>query len=98
MSRTLNFLAALIWATVVTVAGSMVSVLLAQGLVKTFSGQGIIGAELVNDSTLAAVGLTAGLYVVLHRLRVRSGITSQSCLCVGNAKPVLALGRDFTRY
>lgn len=148
-SRTLNYRAALTWATVATVAGSMVSVLLAHGLVKTFSGQGVIAAGLVNDSTLAAVGLaaaatvllatllgmptstthaltgalvgtalvadpagihtgvlltkfaqplllspllaigvTAGIYVVLHRLRVRSGITSQSCVCIGNARPV----------
>ncbi|MEX0777772.1 MAG: inorganic phosphate transporter [Phycisphaeraceae bacterium] len=151
-SRTLNYRAALAWSTVATVAGSMVSVLLAQGMVNAFSGQELIAAGLVNDSSLAAVGLaaaatvllatllgmptstthaltgalvgtalvadpagintgvlltkfaqplllspllaiglTAGLYVVLHRLRVRSGITSQSCVCVGNARPVPVL-------
>lgn len=148
-SRTLNYRAALTWATVATVVGSVVSVFLAHGLVKTFSGHGVIATGLVNDSTLAsvglaaaatvllatllgmptstthaltgalvgtalvanpagintgalmtkfaqplllspllAIGLTAGFYVVLHRLRVRSGITSQSCVCVGNARPV----------
>lgn len=147
-SRTLNYRAALTWATVATVAGSVVSVFLAHGLIKVFSVQSIIGAELVNNSTLVAVGLaaaatillatllgmptstthaltgalvgtalvadpagintgvllnkfaqpmllspllaialTAGIYMVVHRLRVRSGITSQSCLCVGNARP-----------
>jgi len=151
-SRMLNYRAALAWATVTTVAGSVVAALLAHGLTKTFSIQGIIGAELVNDRTLAAVGLaaaatillatllgmptstthaligalfgaalvadpagintsvllnkfaqpmllspplaialTAGIYMVVHRLRVRSGITSQSCLCVGNARPVPVL-------
>lgn len=148
-SRTLNYRVALILATVATVAGSVVSVFLAHGLIKTFSVQSIIDAELMNDSTLAAVGLaasatillatilgmptstthaltgalvgaalvvdptgintgilltrfaqplllspllsiglTAGLYVVLHRLRARSGITSRSCFCIGNANPV----------
>ena len=151
-SRTLNYRAALAWASVATVSGSAVSVLLAQGMVNAFSGQGVIAAGLVNDSSLSAVGLaaaatvllatllgmptstthaltgalvgtalvadpagintgvlltkfaqplllspllaiglTAGLYVALHRLRVRSGITSQSCVCVGNARPAPVL-------
>lgn len=151
-SRTLNYRAALTWATVATVAGSMASIFLADSLIKFFSGQGVIGAALMNDSArvsvglaaagtillatrmgmpastthaligalvgvavvanpsdintrvlltkfaqplllspLLAIGLTAGLYIILHHLRIRSGITSQSCLCVGTAKPVPVL-------
>lgn len=145
-SRTSSYRAALTWATLATVAGSLVSVLLAHGLIKAFSGEGVIASGLVTDSSLAAVGLasaatillatllgmptstthalvgalvgaalvadpagigtgvlmtkfaqplllspllamglTAGVYFVLHRLRVRTGITSQSCVCVGDA-------------
>lgn len=148
-SRTLSFKASLIWTSMATVSGSIVSVLLAHGLVKTFSGHGVIAAGSLTDSSLAAVGLsaaatvslatmlgmptstthaltgalvgaalmadpsginasallqkfaqplllspllavaiTAVFYIALHRVRLETGITSRSCICVGNAPPV----------
>jgi len=47
-SRTASYRTALIWATATTFAGSVAAVLLAQGLIATFSGRGLIP-----DSTLA---------------------------------------------
>jgi PiT family inorganic phosphate transporter len=148
-SRTLNYRAALAWATTTTVLGSAVSVYIAHGLIQAFSGQGVIAAGYVNDSSLAAVGMAAAatvllatllgmptstthaltgalvgtalvvdpaaintgvllqkfaqplllspllaigitvvLYKVLHRIRLRTGITSESCVCIGDACPV----------
>ncbi|MBU0498450.1 MAG: inorganic phosphate transporter family protein [Gammaproteobacteria bacterium] len=64
-SGVLSFRAALAWATVATVSGSLVSVWLAQGLVLTFSGSGLIPAGTLNGAMLAAVGIGAGTTVWL---------------------------------
>lgn len=64
-SRTLGYRKALIWASLATVAGSLVSVFLAQGLVQTFSGHGLLPASALNDAMLAAIGIAAGATVLL---------------------------------
>jgi len=64
-SGTLSYRAALAWATVATLAGSLVSVWLAQSLVQTFSGNGLIPAGTLNDAMLAAIGIGAGTTVLL---------------------------------
>lgn len=61
----LNYRSALIPATVATLAGSLVSVWLAQELVLTFSGNGLIPAGTLNDTMLAAIGIGAGATVLL---------------------------------
>lgn len=64
-SGVLGYRAALAWATLATLAGSLVSVALAQGLVQTFSGNGLIPAGTLNDAWLAAIGIAAGATVLL---------------------------------
>jgi PiT family inorganic phosphate transporter len=64
-SGVLSYRGALAWATIATVAGSLVSVWLAQSLVQTFSGNGLIPAGTLNAAWLAAIGIGAGATVLL---------------------------------
>lgn len=65
-SDTTTFKGALWWATTTTFAGSIVSVLFAQKLVKTFSGKGLVPDALAGSPTFAvAVGLGAALTIFL---------------------------------
>lgn len=63
--RALDYRKALILATLATVAGSLASVILAQGLVQTFSGHGLLPEGTLNNSMLAAIGIAAGATVLL---------------------------------
>lgn len=143
-SGTAGYRKALGWATVTTLAGSLVSILLAERLVKVFSGSGLLPSELLGSGVvLAAVGaaaaatimlatvlgmptstthalagallgiawttsslsspwpaflkffalplllspllaivLTAIVYPLLHRFRIATGITRESCVCI----------------
>lgn len=154
-SDTTDYKRALWWATATTFAGSVCSVFLAQALVTSFSGKGLvpealagtpeflvpvaagagftvmlatltgfpistthsltgalIGAGLVavgtgvNFSVLAgkfflpllispilAVLFGGGLYRVFNRLRIKMGISHETCLCVGEKQPAFALAR-----
>lgn len=63
-SGTLKFKQALSWATITTFAGSIVSIFLADKLLKNFSGKGLISDEmLLNPSFAASVAVSAGLTV-----------------------------------
>jgi PiT family inorganic phosphate transporter len=65
-SGTTGFRGALLWATVTTFLGSLVAVVLAEQLLKNFSGRGLVSDDIVTDPRyLAAVGLGAGLTVLL---------------------------------
>ncbi len=64
-SGVLGYRAALAWATLATLVGSLASVALAQGLVRTFSGNGLIPAGGLNDDWLIAIGFAAGATVLL---------------------------------
>ena len=56
---------ALAWATVTTFAGSLLSLVLAAGLIATFSGAGLVPEQLGSSSTfLAAVALAASLTIL----------------------------------
>jgi len=63
-SGTAGFRPALIWATAATLAGSLVSIVFAQALVKTFSGHGLISGGLIDSSMLAAVGLAGAITIM----------------------------------
>src|SRR5881409_4243822 len=68
-SRTCNYRTAITWATVTTFAGSIVSVLLAQTLLKKFSGKGIVPDHFVgSEYFLLAVAIGAGLTVIIATL------------------------------
>ncbi len=62
---TASFRAAIAWATLATLAGSLVSVIAAGALMKSFSGSGIVQEKLVNPSLLAAVGGAGAITILL---------------------------------
>ncbi len=65
-SRTTDYHKALGWATITTLAGSGVALLLSGGLLDAFSGKGLVPDALAQDSAfLLAVGLGAALNVML---------------------------------
>lgn len=65
-SRVASYRAALFWATLTTLVGSIVSVLAMKGLVVTFSGQGLVGSEVAARGRFPAVtALSAGLTVLI---------------------------------
>lgn len=152
-SGSASYRRALAWATATTFAGSLLSFVLAAGLIKTFSGKGLVpkhlaaspgflsaialaaaltifvatslglpvstthaligalvGAGLVGAgsavdlskleksfllplalSPLAAIGLTAALYPLASLLHRAAGLTSETCVCVGEQWIPLAL-------
>jgi PiT family inorganic phosphate transporter len=67
-SRTLGYRGALILATTATAAGSLTSIAVAKGLVKSFSGKGIVAEQLLNDQVLVAVALAAATTILLATL------------------------------
>jgi PiT family inorganic phosphate transporter len=65
-SGTTNYRMALAWATVTTLAGSLLALLLAHGLVATFKGKGLVPDEVtLQPAFLLAVGLGAALTVMV---------------------------------
>ena len=65
-SRTTNYKRALWWATLTTLSGSMASLFISRGLVKAFSGRGLVDEAITaNSSFLLAVALGAALTVML---------------------------------
>jgi PiT family inorganic phosphate transporter len=150
-SKTTNYKFAIWWATITTFAGSLASIFFAYGLVKTFSGKGLvpqsiatapefltavaIGAAItvmvatitgfpistthsltgalagagfiavgsqVNFAVLGsafflplllspviATALGSVLYIIFRNMRIRSGITKEWCLCVGEQRKAI---------
>src|SRR6516162_1350151 len=65
-SRTCNYWTAISWATVTTFAGSIMSIFLAQALLKKFSAKGIVPDHFAgSEYFLLAVAIGAGLTVIL---------------------------------
>ncbi len=52
-SGTINYKGAITWATVTTIAGSIVAIFLASGLVKSFSGKGLVPDSLIQTPEFA---------------------------------------------
>src|SRR5712692_4993880 len=68
-SRTSSYRAAISWATVTTFAGSLAAIFLAQGLLKKFSGKGLVPDALTaSPEFLLAVAIGAGATVILATL------------------------------
>jgi PiT family inorganic phosphate transporter len=68
-SRTTGYRTAIGWATVTTGAGSVAAIFLAQGLLKRFSGKGLVPDQLtVQPEFILAVALAAGATVILATL------------------------------
>ena len=65
-SKTTSYRPALLWATITTALGSVTALMLARGLLESFSGKGLLPPEVVSDPIFpAAVALAAGLTVLL---------------------------------
>src|SRR6187431_1472539 len=65
-SRTCSYRTALVWATVTTLSGSLLALVLAQGLVDAFKGRGLVpDAITIQPAFLLAVGFGAALTVML---------------------------------
>ncbi len=68
-SRTADYKKALAWATITTFAGCVTAIWFSQGLIKAFSGKGIVPAAMTADPRfLLAIGLGAALTVFLATL------------------------------
>jgi len=68
-SRTCTYRTAISWATLTTFAGSIMSIFLAQTLLKRFSGKGIVPDHFVgSEYFLLAVAIAAGLTVIIATL------------------------------
>src|SRR5829696_942348 len=82
-SGTASYRTALAWATVTTLAGSLCALLLAQGLVDTFKGKGLVpDAVTTQGRFLLAVGL-AGAGTVLLATRVGMPVSTTHALTGG---------------
>ena len=65
-SATASYRAAIVWATVATAAGSLVSIVLAEALLRKFTGKGLVDNSLASTAPfLLAVASGAGLTVLL---------------------------------
>jgi PiT family inorganic phosphate transporter len=68
-SHTCNYRTAISWATITTFAGSIMSIFLAQALLKKFSAKGIVPDHFVgSEYFLLAVAIGAGLTVIIATL------------------------------
>jgi PiT family inorganic phosphate transporter len=104
-SRTCGYRTAISWATVTTFAGSIMSIFLAQTLLKKFSGKGIVADQFVgSEYFVLAVAAGAGLTVILATLTglpistthaLTGAIIGCGLVAVGPAVNFAALGQDF---
>ena len=104
-SRTTGYRMALGWATITTFAGSIVSIFLAQALLKKFSGKGLVPEAIIGSPQfLLAVALGAGVTVILatrfgfpisttHALT--GAILGSGLVAVGSRVNFAALGKGF---
>ncbi len=104
-SRTCSYRTAILWATVTTFAGSMMSIFLAQALLTKFSGKGIVSDHFTgSESFLLAVAVGAGLTVILATLAgfpistthaLTGAIIGCGFIAVGSQVNLAALGKGF---
>lgn len=104
-SRTCSYRTAISWATITTFAGSIMSIFLAQTLLKKFSGKGIVPEHLVgSEYFLLAVAVGAGLTVIIATLTgfpistthaLTGAIIGCGFVAVGSNLNFSALGKGF---
>src|SRR5438034_8913560 len=104
-SRTCSYRTAILWATVTTFAGSIMSIFLAQALLTKFSGKGIVSDHFAgSESFLLAVAVGAGLTVILATLTgfpistthaLTGAVIGCRFIAVGSQVNLAALGKGF---
>jgi PiT family inorganic phosphate transporter len=104
-SRTCNYRTAISWATITTFAGSIMSIFLAQTLLKKFSGKGIVPDHFAgSEYLLLAVAIGAGVTVTLATLTgfpistthaLTGAIIGCGLVAVGLHVNLAALGQGF---
>jgi inorganic phosphate transporter, PiT family len=104
-SGTTNYKRAIAWATVTTFAGSICSIVLAETLVRNFSGKGLVPDALtVSPHFLLAVALGAGLTVMLATLSgfpvstthgLTGALIGSGVVAAGSAVNFAKLGNSF---
>ena len=104
-SRTCGYRTAISWATITTFAGSILSIFLAQTLLKKFSGKGIVPDHFTgSEYFLLAVAIGAGLTVILATLTgfpistthaLTGAIIGCGLVAVGSQVNFGALGKGF---
>ncbi len=104
-SRTCNYRTAISWAMITTFAGSIMSIFLAQTLLKKFSGKGIVPDHFVgSEYFLLAVAICAGLTVIIATLTgfpistthaLIGAIIGCGFVAVGPAMNFSSLGKGF---
>ena len=104
-SDTLSYRSAITIATIATFAGSICSIFLAQGLVASFSGKGLVPADIVTSvNFLLAVGVGAALTVLLATLTgfpistthsLIGGLLGAGMMAVGTQVDFSQLGHTF---
>jgi PiT family inorganic phosphate transporter len=104
-SRTCNYRTAISWATITTFAGSIMSIFLAQTLLKKFSGKGIVPDHFVgSEYFLLAVAAGAGLTVIIATFSgfpistthaLTGAIIGCGVVAVGSRVNFSALGKGF---
>jgi inorganic phosphate transporter, PiT family len=104
-SRTCSYRTAISWATITTFAGSIMSIFLAQALLKKFSGKGIVPDHFVgSEGFLLAIAIGAGFTVIVATLTgfpistthaLTGGIIGSGVVAVGSQVNLAALGKGF---
>ena len=104
-SRTCTYRTAISWATITTFGGSIMSIFLAQALLKKFSAKGIVPDHFAgSEYFLLAVAISAGLTVILATLTgfpistthaLTGAIIGCGLVAVGSQVNLAALGKGF---
>lgn len=91
-ARTLSFRTASLWAAIATAAGSVASVVLAQGLIRQFSGKGLVSDTVVADPNFLAAVAVGAAVTVLGATRLALPISTTHALVGGLLGAGLAAG------
>lgn len=106
-SGTTNFKTALRWGTITTLAGCLFAMYIAQGLMKNFSGKGLIPDDTLQDPNLAiavAIGAAATVFLatrigipVSTTHAIVGALTGAGFIAVGSELNVNQLGETFLK-
>jgi PiT family inorganic phosphate transporter len=89
---TLSFRAASLWAAIATAAGSVASFVLAQGLIRQFSGKGLVSDTVVADPNFLAAVAVGAAVTVLGATRLALPISTTHALIGGLVGAGIAAG------